>query len=415
MKKYYDILEIKQTNDEIIIKRAYSTMVKKYNPEQNPLEFQQIREAYDEIKKFIGEGGYIEDSDPTERDYLAKAREFKLLEQYDKAIYAYEKELELEKYKNNNKAKAHIINELATIFEQKKEFDKSIEKLKEAIEIDNTSDSIYLNLGNVYKEIRKYDESIAMYNKAYEINSKENKYIKLIMDICILTNKTDELISTIKRYKSNKENKSKYYLFALNSYVEEYINSNKKIEDIKDVLNLIVEDYKNKENEESISKDLFNIVKKLYNEKYYDLADIIIVETMQISNKAIFEKFYYSIKDKKSEMQLEKLRSDNRIKTNVKELILKQINGTEDDINYQLIQEIKSLDDNERQFILNIIKNEYGEFYNKVEDVFQYINEEEQELNNQSKSKKSSKLGCMVLTLLPIGFIIGIGMYLANH
>lgn len=47
----FDLLEIPYHSDKNTIKKAYSKLVKIYSPEKNPIEYQKLREAYDEALK----------------------------------------------------------------------------------------------------------------------------------------------------------------------------------------------------------------------------------------------------------------------------------------------------------------------------------------------------------------------------
>ena len=49
-KNYYEILELSPNASSDDIKRAYFKLVRRYSPEQNPERFQEIREAYENLK-----------------------------------------------------------------------------------------------------------------------------------------------------------------------------------------------------------------------------------------------------------------------------------------------------------------------------------------------------------------------------
>lgn len=53
MKNIWNILEIEETKDEEIIKKAYRTKLAKTNPEDNPVGFKILREAYEEAVRLI--------------------------------------------------------------------------------------------------------------------------------------------------------------------------------------------------------------------------------------------------------------------------------------------------------------------------------------------------------------------------
>ena len=69
--------------------------------------------------------------------------------------------------KNNNNSE--FFNIFAIILFQLKEYDKSIDKWKKALELNPKYFFAYNNLGNAFLNLKKYNEAITHFNKAIEI------------------------------------------------------------------------------------------------------------------------------------------------------------------------------------------------------------------------------------------------------
>ena len=61
MNGIWEILQIEPTDDEGIIKRAYASLARKYNPEEHPREFLRVREAYEAALAYARQSAGSED------------------------------------------------------------------------------------------------------------------------------------------------------------------------------------------------------------------------------------------------------------------------------------------------------------------------------------------------------------------
>lgn len=67
---YYKILEIEYTEDVKAVKKAYSKMIQKYHPEENPTEWQRIHNAYMIINNYLENKQHgISDSIPVQQTF----------------------------------------------------------------------------------------------------------------------------------------------------------------------------------------------------------------------------------------------------------------------------------------------------------------------------------------------------------
>ncbi|MBE9073963.1 tetratricopeptide repeat protein [Microcystis sp. LEGE 08355] len=134
----------------------------------------------------------------TAETYFKQGEDYRNNNQYDKAIAAYTKAIEInpqyaEAYKNrgivysdlkdydkamadNNKAieinpqYSNAYNNRGVVYRILKDYDKAMADYNKAIEINPQLFQAYFNRGNVYSDLKEYDKAIKDYNKVIEIN-----------------------------------------------------------------------------------------------------------------------------------------------------------------------------------------------------------------------------------------------------
>ncbi|BCU13437.1 tetratricopeptide repeat protein [Microcystis aeruginosa] len=100
----------------------------------------------------------------TAETYFKQGEDYRNNNQYDKAIAAYTKAIEI----NPQYAEAYFNR--GNVYHDLKEYDKAIKDYNKAIEINPQYDYAYYNRGIVYSDLKEYDKAIKDYNKAIEIN-----------------------------------------------------------------------------------------------------------------------------------------------------------------------------------------------------------------------------------------------------
>lgn len=74
------------------------------------------------------------------------------------------------KKKNKPPSKVSEMIEMGTFYMMNKKYDKSIEILKEAVEIEPNNAEIYYQLGLIYEVTNKTEDAIEMFQKAISFN-----------------------------------------------------------------------------------------------------------------------------------------------------------------------------------------------------------------------------------------------------
>lgn len=103
---------------------------------------------------------------PTKEEFLKQGNEFYEQKQYDKAIDAYTKAIEVDqKYQDAYFNRGIVYRNL-------KQYERALRNYARAIEIDPKHALSYNGRGIVYAELRQYDKAIEEYTKAIEMDSK---------------------------------------------------------------------------------------------------------------------------------------------------------------------------------------------------------------------------------------------------
>jgi len=108
--------------------------------------------------------------------------------QYDKAVKAYTKMIELQP------KKAAGYSGLAYVYGLKGDADRQIQNYRLALRYDPEDDVSYLGLGEAYEKKQMYAEALKAYSNAYELNPDSTKAARKIpqMKIRILQQKHKE-------------------------------------------------------------------------------------------------------------------------------------------------------------------------------------------------------------------------------
>ena len=74
----WEILGIEPTTDEGAIRKAYARELKLHRPDKDPQGYQQLREAFDEARRYANDAadtarGYAQDAAKTARSYANEA------------------------------------------------------------------------------------------------------------------------------------------------------------------------------------------------------------------------------------------------------------------------------------------------------------------------------------------------------
>ncbi|NCQ72802.1 MAG: tetratricopeptide repeat protein [Microcystis aeruginosa W13-13] len=98
--------------------------------------------------------------------YLYRGLVYHNLKEYDKAIKDYNKAIEI------NPQDAYAYNNRGIVYHNLKEYDKAMADYNKVLEINPQDADAYNNRGLVYHNLKEYDKAIKDYNKALEIDPK---------------------------------------------------------------------------------------------------------------------------------------------------------------------------------------------------------------------------------------------------
>lgn len=196
---------------------------KDYNNAKADIELEQAisqydRQNYNEALKIIQKAeveyaaALIENNQLHKWYTITKGRIYTSLADYDKANYYFEKATDL-LLKDKNKdiyAESHILNGIATISFHKKEYEKTINYLLQALEKSKPLNNIYIN-ENIYKKL--VYSYLALKDKTH-YNQYNNDFLKINSEI---ENTEQETINTIYNL-IDKENEDKYLIIKNQFY-----------------------------------------------------------------------------------------------------------------------------------------------------------------------------------------------------
>jgi len=181
---------------ELMFKRVREDLVQATQNKQVPWEYSSLVGDFSFNPVTVAQSS--QPNSTTAETYFKQGEDYRNNNQYDKALAAYTKAIEVnpqyaEAYKNrgivylylkeydkamadNNKAievnpqYSNAYNNRGIVYRILKEYDKAMADYNKAIEINPQLFQAYHNRGNVYRDLKEYDKAMADYNKTIEIN-----------------------------------------------------------------------------------------------------------------------------------------------------------------------------------------------------------------------------------------------------
>ncbi len=188
---------------------AISLLIKKLNEQQGNKEkecvlLERIGITFKEIKNSDKALIYLLQAEEKSKEVVKPSSRFNLTlltiyknigvlyrnkDDFDKAIYYFDKGYDLAETTKNVRYKGIILNSLAILYREKKEYLKAIEAFEELIklklEVENSAgvSNSYSNLAALYLEIKNYSKAEKNYQLAYTI-AVQSKQKKAILEVC---------------------------------------------------------------------------------------------------------------------------------------------------------------------------------------------------------------------------------------
>jgi curved DNA-binding protein CbpA len=324
---FYAILEIEITASEDEMKRAYFRKIKKYPVEQFPIEFEQIRKAYQVLKdpkareEYHSMRVYGDQIESLRKAGLAALDE----DDYEGALEYFKKILVIEP------GITDIRNYYALSLLYLGESEKAIHQFKRLITIEPENILFQLNYAKALEDLDLEVEALQQYKKMYLLHSDNLDVIFGLIDFYVKRKEIPRaLILLDKALRSQKQ--EGFYLFYLLLKRLRITVILRDRSEIKQTLNRI-EDFIKGYPEElgRISTELFDIGFDLYKEKLYSLAEIIFkfIAPMK-SDHPKFESLLAETEENAVVYdEFDRLKEDNKVLQSIKSLLLMYLFGDE--------------------------------------------------------------------------------------
>ncbi len=205
MRDHYEVLGVNENAEQSEIRKAYSQLIRKYNPEKFPNEYAEIRGAYEVLgnEKLRQEYDANKQHGTEINKHLEIADELFANEEYNEAIIHYKKALILNKnlynaanmlslcYYNTDRVEEAITilentlkrcsdvalfySNCATYYLALDNAEKAEEYYLKALEIEPVNLTIVKALTEIYNshDVKRYDDSIRIINKAIDFDEEE--------------------------------------------------------------------------------------------------------------------------------------------------------------------------------------------------------------------------------------------------
>lgn len=324
MRDLYGILKVSPEAGDMEIKKAYVNMVRNYPPEKAPEEFKEIRKAYETLTNPVAR-----------KEYDAFLKHGKEIKRYNEAGM---KALENQNFKKaiNEFSKILAIepklisakNYLGVAFLYDRQYEKALLQFQELVELEPKNAEFQENLGEAYKNTSQYDKAEEHFLNAYEIDPlNDNRVFEIIAfykDNKMYDKASSFLKKSIIRNKSSQFDILPYYIELIKIYV-----TDKNKDEIKNTMDMIERNISNdKKSRDYMSTKLGEIIYKLYDDKEYELVEIIAKRTLWLNpNDSKIKDIYNKSKNKNQAMQKKAAKSSRVSKVGWIPIIISSIIG----------------------------------------------------------------------------------------
>jgi tetratricopeptide (TPR) repeat protein len=235
MRDHYEVLGVNENAEQSEIRKAYSQLIRKYNPEKFPNEYAEIRGAYEVLgnEKLRQEYDANKQHGTEINKHLEIADELFANEEYNEAIIHYKKALILNKnlynaanmlslcYYNTDRVEEAITilentlkrcsdvalfySNCATYYLALDNAEKAEEYYLKALEIEPVNLTIVKALTEIYNshDVKRYDDSIRIINKAIDFDEEETfqdfEFLFELAKTYVLKNDIDNFNKVIER------------------------------------------------------------------------------------------------------------------------------------------------------------------------------------------------------------------------
>jgi tetratricopeptide (TPR) repeat protein len=147
---------------ELMFKRVREDLVQATQNKQVPWEYSSLVGDFSFNPVTVAQSS--QPNSTTAETYFKQGEDYRNNNQYDKALAAYTKAIEV------NPQYAEAYKNRGIVYLYLKEYDKAMADNNKAIEVNPQYSNAYNNRGNVYYNLKEYDKAMADYNKVLEIN-----------------------------------------------------------------------------------------------------------------------------------------------------------------------------------------------------------------------------------------------------
>lgn len=309
MRDLYGILKISPEAGDMEIKKAYVNMVRNYPPEKAPEEFKEIRKAYETLTNPVARKEY--DAFLKHGKEIKRYNEegMKALEKqnFKKAISEFSKILAIEPKLMSAK------NYLGVAFLYDGQYEKALLQFKELVKLDPKNAEFQENLGEAYKNTSQYEKAEEHFLKAYEIDPLNDNRVFEILKFYKENKRYSKAASFLKksivRNKSSQFDTLPYYIELVKIYI---LDKNK--DEIKNTMDMIERNITNdKKSRDYMSDKLGEIVYKLYDDKEYELVEIVAKRTLWLNPNDSKMKDIYNKSKSKNQARIKKESKSSKI------------------------------------------------------------------------------------------------------
>ena len=324
MRDLYGILKVSPEAGDIEIKKAYVSMVRRYPPEKAPEKFKEIRKAYETLTNPVARKEYDAFLKHGKEINRYNEEGMKALESqnFKKAINEFSKILAIEPKLVSAK------NYLGVAFLYSGQYEKALLQFQELVQLEPKNAEFQENLGEAYKKTSQYDKAEEHFLKAYEIDPlNDNRVFEILAfykDNKRYNKASSFLKKSIIRNKTSQFDILPYYIELVKIYV---MDKNK--EEIKNTMDMVERNISNdKKSREYMSTKLGEIIYKLYDEKEYELVEILAKRTLWLSpNDTKIKDMYNKAKNKNQSKRKKEAKSSIISKVAWVPIILSSIIG----------------------------------------------------------------------------------------